>query len=53
MRKSDYDHDKHECKKCGNLMPFTQRDLENHSENECKRIAFYREIREMSTKKEK
>jgi hypothetical protein len=48
MRKSDYDHIKHCCKKCGNLMPF--RDIDNHTDAECLMNEYYRDKRDREAK---
>lgn len=46
MRKSDYDHNKHCCKKCGTLMPFTDRDISSHTDAECLQDEYYRDERD-------
>lgn len=46
MKERDYNRKEHCCKHCGNLMPYTPRDLEAHTPEECLRIKYYKDERE-------
>jgi hypothetical protein len=41
MKIRDYDKINHCCKHCGNLIPFTQKDIDSHTPQECLRIKYY------------
>jgi len=46
MKHRDYDRVKHCCKHCGMLMPLTEKDLDNHTPEECLKVKFFNEQRQ-------